>query len=95
MSGYSHDISPAHAFTGQGHQYPDPEASQSQNLIWPTHASTPAQDTGVHSLDNARAEFAAASTEQRNQRREQVEGKRNQRREQVEGVDDILDMDFG
>ncbi|KAM0318904.1 hypothetical protein ACHAO8_001382 [Botrytis cinerea] len=84
MSGYSHDISPAHAFTGQGHQYPDPEASQSQNLIWPTHASTPAQDTGVHSLDNARAEFAAASTEQR-----------NQRREQVEGVDDILDMDFG
>ena len=84
MSGYSHDISPAHAFTGQGHQYPDPEASQSQNLIWPTHASTPAQGTGVHSLDNARAEFAAASTEQR-----------NQRREQVEGVDDILDMDFG
>lgn len=84
MSGYSHDISPAYAFTGPGHQYPDPEASQSQNLIWPAHDSTPAQGAGGFSLDNARAEFAAASTEQR-----------NQRREQVDGVDDILDIDFG
>lgn len=76
---------PEYGFTtGQGHQYPDPEASQSQSLIWPTNAPLTAQGTGDVGLDNARAEFAAMSTEQR-----------RQRREQVEGADDILDMDLG
>ncbi|KAJ8065552.1 hypothetical protein OCU04_006231 [Sclerotinia nivalis] len=87
MSGFPGDmpLPPEYGFTtGQGHQYPDPEASQNQNLTWPTHAPSPAQGTGDVSLDNARAEFAAMSTEQR-----------KQRREQVEGADDILDMDLG
>lgn len=87
MSGFPHDMPPASGYgftTSQGHQYPDPEASQSQNLIWPTHAPSPAHITGSFSLDSARAEFAAASTEQR-----------NQRREQVDDADDILDMDLG
>lgn len=84
MSGFPDDM-PEYGFTtGQGHQYPDPEASQSQSLIWPTNAPLTAQGTGDVGLDNARAEFAAMSTEQR-----------RQRREQVEGADDILDMDLG
>ncbi|CAD6442957.1 d160ba5a-97db-4366-89d9-52f76d7dae5e [Sclerotinia trifoliorum] len=84
MSGFPGDIPEYDFTTDSGHQYPDPEASQSQSLIWPTQPPLPAQGTGDASLDNARAEFATMSTEQR-----------RQRREQVEGADDILDMDLG
>ncbi|ESZ97604.1 hypothetical protein SBOR_2005 [Sclerotinia borealis F-4128] len=88
MSAFPRDMPPPpeHSFTtAQSHQYPDPDASQSQNLIWPSHAPSPAQGTGDVSLASARAEFAAVSTEQRKQRREQLEG----------AADDILEMDLG
>lgn len=63
---------PGHGYdTGQSSQYPDPEASQNQNVVWPARAPVPMQSAVDLSLDNARAEFATVSMEQRRQRREQ------------------------
>ncbi|QSZ34982.1 hypothetical protein DSL72_007844 [Monilinia vaccinii-corymbosi] len=85
MSGSAPGMLPEHGFnTGQSHQYPEPEASQGHDLVWPAHAPPPRQGTSGISMDRARDEFAAMSTE-----------RRRQRRERVKGADDILGIDLG